>query len=232
MNFSGPAPEHDAPEHDAPDHSAPDHDAPEDNGEGGAGSASGARIPVRGSGGKGPSGEGKNEDPSDPPDDVGAEVVKAFEQELAAAKRQADEHWEKYLLAQADLENFKRTAEKRRREALFQERRRMLAAFLPVVDNLERALSHADADPADVLSGVEGTYRELQKLLDAEGVAPIQAMEQDFDPELHEAVSVVEMPDLDDERVVAVELPGYTLDGELLRPARVVVGQPHTGSDE
>jgi molecular chaperone GrpE len=159
-------------------------------------------------------------------DSVGEAVVRAFEEELADANRRADENWDKYLRAEAELDNFRRAAERRRVEQVASERRRLLAELLAVADNLELALAHAETEGEPVRAGVEATYRALQRTLDREGVVGIDALEQAFDPSVHEAVSVVTVPGLDGERVVAVERPGYTVGGELLRAARVVVGRP------
>ena len=64
------------------------------------------------------------------------------------------------------------------------------------------------------------------RALEREGVEAVDAMESALAPSGHEAVSVVAAPGIDEEQVVSVERPGYTLNGELLRPARVVVGRP------
>lgn len=176
-----------------------------------------------------------------PPEDSGGEdgggveaaVVTAFEIELAEALRRADEaeeaakaNYDRYLRTEADMDNLRKRSERLREEGQARVRRELLARFLDVGDNLERALSHADADPATVLDGVQATYRELMRVFAREGVATIDALDAPFDPALHEAVGAVPVPGLTEETVVAVEQPGYTLNGELLRPARVVVGQP------
>jgi molecular chaperone GrpE len=96
---------------------------------------------------------------------------------------------------------------------------------LDVADNLERALSFADGAADGLADGVRATLRVLEQLLEREGVARIDAADAPFDPGLHEAVGVIEVPGMDGERVVAVERAGYTIGGELLRAARVVVGR-------
>jgi molecular chaperone GrpE len=146
--------------------------------------------------------------------------------ELDQAREEAQANWDRYLRAEADLENLRRRGAKLREEALARQRRDLLARFLDVADNLERALAHGDSDPAALVSGVEGTYRELTRILASEGVQAMSAGDDVFDPERHEAVGVVPLPGADEERIVSVERTGYTIDGELLRPARVIVGQP------
>ena len=166
-------------------------------------------------------------------DTIGDAVVQAFEEELADANRRADENWDRYLRAEADLDNLRRASERRRVDVVEAERRRLLSQFLTVADNLERSLAIAGSDAETLRTGVEATDRALRQMLDSEGVVEIEAMEQPFDPNLHEAVSVVTVPGLEGERVVAVERPGYTVGGSLLRAARVIVGRPpESGSAE
>jgi molecular chaperone GrpE len=155
-----------------------------------------------------------------------ADLEADFEAALVEARRMADENWDRYLRAEAELDNFRKVSQKRVAEAAERRERALLEAFLEVADNLERALAHGDADAPAVVAGVEATHRQLLRLLEREGVARIDALDQPFDPQLHEAVSAVPAPDLTTERVIAVDRPGYTLRGELLRPARVVVGRP------
>lgn len=166
-------------------------------------------------------------DPSAPSGGSVAEAVaEAFAAELAEAHRKADANWDLYLRAEADLDNLRRRSKRQTEEALRHLRRDLLTRILDVVDNLERALSHAEADPGAVVDGVEGTYRALCRVLAQAGVASIDAQDAPFDASLHDAVAVVPAPGIEEEVVVSVERTGYTLDGELLRPARVVVGKP------
>jgi len=124
------------------------------------------------------------------------------------------------------MQTVRRRAEERLNLQVEQMRRELLLRFLDVADNLERALRHADSDAASLVAGVDATYRELERLLAREGVERIAADDAPFDPALHEAISVVPRPDLAAEQVVDVERAGYTVRGELLRAARVVVGRP------
>lgn len=152
-------------------------------------------------------------------------VVAAFEHELAEARRERDEAADRHLRAEADLQNLRRVSEQRVREARDLARRDLLLRVLDVGDNLERALSFAEGEQGGLAEGVGATLRVLQHMLEREGVARIEAADAPFDPALHEAVGVIDVPGMDGERVVAVERAGFTLGGELLRPARVVVGR-------
>lgn len=160
------------------------------------------------------------------PATVEDEIVEAFEKEIVEARKAADESHDKYLRAEADLQNLRRVSEQRRRQAQEMAKRELLGRFLEVADNLERALAVEGAEESPLHEGVAATLREMSRLLEREGVAPIEAADAPFDPAFHEAVGVVSLPGLEEERVISVERSGYTIHGELLRAARVVVGRP------
>ncbi|MCC7020671.1 MAG: nucleotide exchange factor GrpE [Ardenticatenales bacterium] len=149
-----------------------------------------------------------------------------FVRELAEARRTADENHDQYLRALAEMQNIKRRNEERLKTIVEQQRRDLLLRFLDVADNLERALANAGAGGEALVAGVDATYRDLERLLEREGVERVAADGAPFDPMIHEATGVVPVAGLEAEQVVAVERNGYTVRGELLRPARVVVGQP------
>ncbi len=150
------------------------------------------------------------------PDNCQGAVVEAraeMEAEIAVWKEQAA-RW------QADVENARKRAERRAETLIRQERQRLLTRLLEVADNLERALSHADhVDPLH--AGVQLTLEDLRGQLAQEGVEPIEALGRPFDPTWHEAIAT---DGSKGNTVVQVLQTGYTVDGELLRPARVVVG--------
>jgi molecular chaperone GrpE len=128
------------------------------------------------------------------------------------------------LRLQAEMNNFRKRQEQRAEEASEREKERLLRLFLPIVDNLRRALEAEPARdaPTALREGVRLTYHELIRLLEHEGVQEIEALGRPFTPELHEAVATV-MDPVRRGLVVEVVETGYTLNGRLLRPARVVV---------
>ncbi len=126
------------------------------------------------------------------------------------------------LRLQADMGNFRKRQTRRADEAIDTERERLLRLILPVADNLVRALSHDAQEDESLRRGVELTYRELMRLLGAEGVTRIEALGQPFTPELHEAVATIATGARAGTIVEEVEV-GYKLGNKLLRPARVVV---------
>jgi molecular chaperone GrpE len=142
--------------------------------------------------------------------------------ELEAIRQEAAEYKDKYLRAAAEVENTKKRLERRYADQAEEEKKRLLRDFLAVADNLERALSHSGDDLHD---GVQLTYQELQRLLRLEGVEPLEAIGQPFDPYYHEAVDTV-VGDDDQETVVGERQKGYLYRGQLLRPAKVEVAIP------
>jgi molecular chaperone GrpE len=150
-----------------------------------------------------------------------------LEEELAAANARADENYGKFLLAVADFDNYKKRTQ-RDFDSLVSSRRRMLIErFLPVLDNLERALqSNADGDT--LRGGVEQTLRGFEALLAGEGVRAIEVKGKPFDPRVAEAIGTSASSDEAEDTVVTVAEKGYTLGDELLRPAKVIVAKQST----
>jgi molecular chaperone GrpE len=149
------------------------------------------------------------------------EVVAQLHDDLAAAKDAA-------LRAQADAQNRMRRAEqdveKARKFALEQFSRELL----PVVDNLERSVEAAVGDGETIKAIAEGVDLTLKSLLDALKKSNIEAVDpqgEPFDPNLHQAMSMVENAEVEPNSVIAVMQKGYTLNGRLLRPAMVVVSK-------
>jgi molecular chaperone GrpE len=122
----------------------------------------------------------------------------------------------------ADIDNFRKRQTRRADESITAERERLLRLFLPVADNLTRALGHDGEGDQLLRQGVELTYRELMRRLETEGVTRIQTLGRPFTPDLHEAVATV-VADAEAGTIVEELERGYMLKDRLLRPARVVV---------
>jgi len=102
-----------------------------------------------------------------------------------------------------------------------------LTTLLPVLDNLNLAISASETDASfeHLLEGVKGTARSFEQALTSVGVEPIAAVGENFNPELHEAVDMVEADADDDNKITAEYSRGYKFGEKLLRPARVQVGK-------
>ncbi len=131
--------------------------------------------------------------------------------------------WKRRALElQAEMDNFRKRQQRRAEESIAQGKERLLARFLAVADNLERALAHADDPAATLHQGVELTHRELMRILDAENVSRMETIGQPFDPTLHEALAALPT-EAEPETIIEEVEAGYTLGDKLLRPAKVVV---------
>lgn len=160
--------------------------------------------------------EGEELAAPDPEDEVAR-----LEEELTAAKDEA-------LRAQAEAQNTLRRAaqdvEKARKFAL----EPFCNELLPVVDNLERALEAASGEEEilkPIAEGVELTLKSLLEALRKFHIEPLDPAGEPFDPQLHQAMSMVENPDVEPNTVTAVMQKGYTLNGRLVRPAMVMVSK-------
>jgi molecular chaperone GrpE len=138
-----------------------------------------------------------------------------------------DEH-EKLLRAMADLDNYKKRAAKEKEEVQKFGVERLLKDFLPVADNLDRAIEHAAAgsETGGFLEGVRMVRKLLEDTLGKHGVKGFTAVGQPFDPRLHEAIQQQETAEVPEHTVVAELVRGYTLNDRLVRPALVVVAKP------
>jgi molecular chaperone GrpE len=151
--------------------------------------------------------------------------VTVLDAELEAANRKADEAHEAFLRARADFANYKRRVEEERESLRQFVSSDLLARLLPIVDNFERALAAAaqTTDYEKLVTGVNAVYRQLQEFLAREGVAPIDALFQPFDPNVHNAVLREETTEHPENTVVEELQKGYTLNGKVLRPTMVKV---------
>jgi molecular chaperone GrpE len=153
-----------------------------------------------------------------------AELQERVESLEAANK----ETYERLLRSAADMENLRKRTRKDVDEAKLDARTKALKEMLPVIDNLDRAVAHADKSNQDaegVLEGVRLVLRQFSQALERCDVQGIDAAGKPFDPNIHEAVSQVESAEHDAGTVVEVLQRGYTMGARLLRASLVVVAQ-------
>lgn len=149
------------------------------------------------------------------------------EEALAAAQATANENRELYLRALADLENYRKRAQRDREDAVKFANDSLLREFIPVIDNLERALEHAGdgAEQKVLREGVEMTLLQFRKVLESAGVTEVAAAGSAFDPNFHQAMGQVETDEQPANTVVQVLQKGYLLRERLLRPAMVMIAR-------
>jgi molecular chaperone GrpE len=158
-----------------------------------------------------------------------AAATAELQAQLDAANARAEDNYNKFLLAMADFENYKKRIERQFREIADSGRRELLKSFLPVIDNLERALSVEATSTEALRNGVQQTLKGFETVLGIEGVKPVSLKGQKFDPKLAEAIGTQKADGVDDDTVLEEAQKAYLIGDELLRPAKVIVAK---NSDE
>jgi molecular chaperone GrpE len=143
---------------------------------------------------------------------------------LADVQRERDEYLDLARRAKADFENYRKRAAKDADEAERRGKASLARQLPPVLDNLERALKAADED-SELARGVALVRAELEETLKRAGVEAYDPRGERFDPTWHEALSTQPADGTESGIVVETLERGYRLDGQVLRPARVVVSQ-------
>ncbi|HYB91669.1 MAG TPA: nucleotide exchange factor GrpE [Candidatus Binataceae bacterium] len=153
--------------------------------------------------------------------------IEELRAKLAASEKDAAEQKDKYLRALAESENTRKRMRLQSEDAVRNERERLLREFLPVVDNLERAVdaAHAAGDGSSIVEGVEMVLRSMVDLLKAQGVTPLNAVGEKFDPVRHEAADHVPSDTHAPNTVIDEFHRGYVIGDRVLRPARVRVAR-------
>jgi molecular chaperone GrpE len=151
-------------------------------------------------------------------------AVEEYQKLLADAQSQAAEYRDGWQRALADFQNYKRRTDAEKAEAYQNAIGTVVKRYLPILDDLERALSTRPVDQpwAD---GIELIYRKLQTILENEGLKRIEAEGQPFDPNIHEAISQEPAENVESGMVIGVIQQGYTLGERVIRPAMVRVAQ-------
>lgn len=148
-------------------------------------------------------------------------------QKLAAAEQQAEEYLDNWRRSVAELSNARKRMLREMEEFSRSASERVLEKLLPVLDDLDRALGAAPEDPADAewVNGIRMIQRKLQGVLEGEGLVQIPAVGEQFDPELHHAVTHEETPGYSDGTIIAEVAKGYRLRDKVLRPTMVRVAK-------
>jgi molecular chaperone GrpE len=147
----------------------------------------------------------------------------ALENELADALVKAEENLDGWQRAQAEFANYRKRMERDRIQQHQDLTAEIISRYLDVVDDLDLALKNhpADGESGDWAEGIELIYRKLMTILEKEGVAPMKALGETFDPNLHEAISQDESPDHESGQIIEVLKEGYLIGERVLRPSLV-----------
>jgi len=152
----------------------------------------------------------------------------AREKEIEELKAQLEEQKDRYLRLSAEFDNYRKRTLKERSDMLKTVNGDTLSGMLPVLDDLERAMQSMEkaTDVDAVREGVVLIYNKIQEFLKNKGIVEIDAMNQVFDTDLHEAITKIPAPTEDLKgKVVDVIQKGYKIDTKVIRYAKVVVGE-------
>ncbi|WP_131781068.1 nucleotide exchange factor GrpE [Legionella gresilensis] len=150
----------------------------------------------------------------------------ALEEQLTLAEQKAHENWEKAVRAVAELENYRRRAERDVANAHRYGLEKFITSLLPVLDSLEQALQIAEKEKQKaMLEGLELTLKLFLDVLNKYEVTAIDPQGEIFNPQEHEAMSIQEAPDAEPNSVLIVFQKGYKLSDRVIRPARVIVAK-------
>lgn len=159
------------------------------------------------------------------PDKLASDIAQ-MQEELSKLQKDAEESHDKYLRTLADFDNYRKRQREDTSRMINQAKEDLLLMLLPIVDNFERTLQSAESQHnyEALVEGVSLTLRQVMEMLDKVGVKPIEAVGQQFDPELHEALMRCEPEEECPDNTIVEEFEkGYTINDKVLRPARVKV---------
>lgn len=148
------------------------------------------------------------------------------EDEVEKLKAEAAQYKDNYLRTTADFQNYKRRTEKEKADIYKYAEEKLLGELLPIVDNIERAMSHvSDDEQGGLADGVRMIHKSLLGLLEKNGVEAILAVGEAFDPEVHHAVQMVASEEHNPQHVIEEYQKGYRLNGKVIRHSMVKVAE-------
>lgn len=149
-----------------------------------------------------------------------------IEEQLEAAKKEVEQYKDKYLRAVAEFDNYRKRTLKEKAELLLNGSEKAVCAFLPILDDFERAITDKTEDVNAIKEGMQIIFNKFNKTLESLGVKKIETEGKDFDVDFHEAVAMV--PGMGDDKkgkVIDCVQTGYQLNDKVIRHAKVAVGQ-------
>ncbi len=158
---------------------------------------------------------------------IESKEVDELKKRLEEKEKEAKEIYDRFLRMAADLENFRKRAAREKEDYVKFANEDLIKAIIPFIDNLERAVNHAEKvnDASVMIEGVRLTLQQVLQTLNRFGLSSFESVGKPFDPALHEAMMVVETEQHEPNQVVEEFQKGYLLGDRLLRPATVSVSK-------
>ena len=171
-------------------------------------------------------GQSQNEEATEATEPLTAE--EKLEKELKEAQAQIEDQKDKYLRLSAEFDNYRKRTVKEKAELILNGGEKSIKSILPVIDDMERALTTMETatDVNAVKEGVELIYNKFLSILSQDGVKVIETTDQPLDTDYHEAIAVIPAPTEEQKgKILDCVQTGYTLNGKVIRHAKVVVGE-------
>jgi molecular chaperone GrpE len=162
---------------------------------------------------------------SDDTQDVAIPIASGHGSDFDKLKSERDSLIDRLARLQAEFENARKRTAREQQEFREYAVSDALKALLPILDSFERALQTSASDKSEFRGGVELIYKQLQDALGKQGLRPIQAKGEPFDPHLHQAIEMVDTTEAEDHHVLDELQRGYKLKDRLLRPSMVRVAR-------
>ncbi|MCG7383195.1 nucleotide exchange factor GrpE [Paenibacillus sp. ACRRY] len=153
------------------------------------------------------------------------EMADQGQDELARLKAEVEETQQRFVRAQADFDNFRRRTQKEKEELAKYASMKLVTELVPVIDNFERAMATVPegTESESFSKGIQMIFRQLETVLNNEGLTAMDTVGQPFNPEFHQAIMQVESDEYEEGTVVEEVQKGYMLKDKVLRPAMVKV---------
>ncbi len=152
-------------------------------------------------------------------------IADSIEAQLEDAQAKASENWEHFIRAKAEMDNLRRRNAKDVENAHKYGIEKFVTELLPVIDGMSMGLATEDASAESLREGMVMTLDMLEKMMEKLGIEEIDPMNEKFDAEKHQAMTMQPNADVEPNTVIAVMQKGYSLNGRLIRPAMVMVSK-------
>ncbi len=144
---------------------------------------------------------------------------------INSLKREIQDLKDRYMRLYAEFENYKKMVAREKEDIIKYSNEALINSLIPSLDNLEMAIRHAEDANSGLVEGVKLTLKEILKALEKVGLSQIESYMKPFDPQYHEAMSMVERDDVDEMTVVEELRKGYMYKDKVLRPSLVAVSK-------